>query len=231
MLALYTEGEDVWTKQEGDKTLLKFHDILTNGKTGLDILVPMCGETKILLHLAEKGHRVVGIEWSQVAVRQFLEENKLEYTTQLCKIGGTDIPVYKVKDKAVTVYCGDFFAFKEHNMGPFDCVFDHGALACFSFQAGERLAYAEIINSVTKPGGRIPQSIFDYEHTEHPMVPFALTEAELVILYEEDFDIKLLQEFNAQEFVDVFKFPSETDRFPVMSFSYFSWKILLLAKK
>jgi len=227
---LYQEGEDVWTKQEADKTLLKFHDILTNGKTGLDILVPMCGKTKVLLHLAEKGHRVVGIEWSQVAVRQFLEENKLEYTTQLCKIGGTDIPAYKVKDKAVTVYCGDFFAFKEHNMGPFDCVFDNGALECFSFQAGERLAYAVIINSVTKPGGRILQSIFDYEHAEHPMSPFAVTEAELTVLYKEHYNIQLLQELSAKEFVDVFKFPAETDLFQVFTFSRFSWKILLLVK-
>ena len=168
----------------------------------------------------------------KVAVKQFFEENKLEYTTQLCIIGGTDIPMYKAKDKAVTVYCGDFFfAFKEHKLGPFDCVFDHGALGCFEFQNSQRPMYAVIINLVTKPGARVLQSIFDYEHTEHPMVPFALTEAEIVILYEEDLDIQLLQEFNAQEFVDVFKFPSETDRFSVLSFSYFSWKILLLVKK
>lgn len=228
---LYEEGQDVWTNEAGDQTLLKFYDTLTNGKTGLDILVPMCGKTKVLLYFAEKGHRVVGIEWSQVAVRQFFEENKLEYTTQLCKIGGTEIPLYKVKDKAITMYCGDFFAFKEHNLGPFDCVFDHGALSCFDFQAGERLVYAEIMHQLTKPGGRILQSIFDYEHTEHPMSPFAVTEAELTILYKEHFNLQLLQELSAEEFMDVFKFPTDTGWFQVLTFSRFSWKILLLDKR
>ena len=226
----YEADEDIWTKEAVNQKLMGFLDTLTNGKTGLDILVPMCGKTKIMLYLAEKGHRVVGIEWSKVAVEQFFDENKLEYTTQLCKIGGTDISIYKAKDKAVTVYCGDFFAFKEHNLGPFDCVFDHGAIGCFEFQMSERPMYAKIINSVTKPGTRVLQSIFDYEHTEHPMVPFALTEAELVTLYKENFDIQLLQEFDAQEFVDAFRFPSGSERFPVLTFSHFSWKILLLVK-
>jgi len=229
---LYQEGKDEWTKEAVDQELLKFRSTLTESKTGLDIFLPMCGKTKVMLSLAEEGHRVVGIEWSKVAVEQFFEENNLEYTTQLCSIGGTDIPKYKAKKKEVIIYCGDFFAFKQHKLGPFDCVFDHGALGCFDFQieANLRTTYTEIINSFTKPGGRILLSIFDYEHSEHPTIPFAVTEAEVGVLYQKHFNLQLLQELDAKQAMDAFKFPHDT-LFPVFSLSHFSWKIILLVKK
>ena len=229
---LYQKGKDEWTKEAVNQQLLKFRSTLTDGKTDLDIFVPMCGKTKVMLSLAEEGHRVVGIEWSKVAVEQFFEENNLEYTTQLCSIGGTDIPMYKAKEKAVTIYCGDFFAFKQHKLGPFDCVFDHGALGCFDFQmeASSRSAYAEIINSFTKPGGRILLSIFDYEHSEHPTIPFAVTETEVGVLYQKHFKLQLLQELNGKQTMDAFKFPHDT-LLPISTLSRFSWKILLLVKQ
>ena len=76
------------------------------------------------------------------------------------------------------------------------------------------------------------QSIFDYEHAEHPSLPFAVTEAELTTLYKEHFKIQLLQETDREKFVDIFKF---TDKDYYKSFphnlSRFSWKFLLLVKQ
>ena len=229
---LYQKGLDNWTNEAADQELLKFRSTLTNGKTDLDILVPMCGKTKAMLSLAEEGHRIVGIEWSKVAVEQFFEENNLEYTTQLCSIGGTDIPKYKAKEKAVTIYCGDFFAFKQHRLDPFDCVFDHGSLGSFDVQVEPRTTYAEIINSFTKTGGRILLSIFDYEQAERPTMPFAVTEAEVGVLYEKCFKLQLLQEFDSKKMTDVFKSSEHTflSASCLLSLSRFAWKILLLVK-
>lgn len=76
---LYQEQKDEWTNLAVDKELLKFHDEVTEGKAGLSILVPMCGKSKVLLSFAEEGHSVVGIEWSEPAVKQFFEENSIPY--------------------------------------------------------------------------------------------------------------------------------------------------------
>ena len=78
---MYAEQKDLWTIKVADEELLKFYGILTNGRSGLDILIPMCGRSQILLTLAEKGHHVVGIEWSEIAVRQFFKENDLTYSS------------------------------------------------------------------------------------------------------------------------------------------------------
>ena len=110
---LYEGKKDEWTSEKADKELFKVHDVLVNGKTGLAILVPMCGKSQILLWFAERGHRVIGIEWSGVAVKQFFEENGLAYNTKSCIIGGIEMPVYTAHDKTITIYCGDLFAFKE----------------------------------------------------------------------------------------------------------------------
>lgn len=227
---LYQDQKDGWTCEKADKELLKFHDILTDTKTGLDILVPMCGKTQVMLSLAEKGHRVIGIDFSELAVKQFFEENSLAYSIWSCNIGEVEMSVYTGKDKAITIYCGDLFAFKQDNLGGFDCIFDHGSIGSFDTTEVKRTMYAELMNSFTKPGGRILLSIFDYKHSEHPIIPFAVTEEEVVNLYREHFKSpQLLQEFDAMKTADLFNL-QEGSIFPVWTLSRFSWKLLLLIK-
>ena len=79
---IYEEQKDGWTSKVMDDRLLEFHDAITNGRSGLNILVPMCGRSQIMFTLAEKGHRVVGIEWSEVAVKKFFKENNLPCSTR-----------------------------------------------------------------------------------------------------------------------------------------------------
>jgi thiopurine S-methyltransferase len=177
-----------------------------------------------------RGHRVVGIEWSEIAVKQFFEESGLAYSTKSCRIGGIEMPVYTAHDKAITIYCGDLFAFKEENLGGFDCIFDHGSIGSFDFTDIKRTTYGDLINSFTKPGGRMVVSFFDYVHSEHPMVPFAVTEEEVTTLYKEHFSPpQLLQEYNAKQTAELFDF-KEDSAFPVWTLSHHSWKVALLIK-
>jgi thiopurine S-methyltransferase len=228
---LYEAKKDEWTSEKVDKEVFKFYDVLVNGsKTGLAILVPMCGKSRIMLWFAERGHRVVGIEWSELAVKQFFEENGLAYSTKSCRIGGIEMSVYTGHDIAITIYCGDLFAFKEDNLGGFDCIFDHGSIGSFDFTDIKRTVYADLMNAFTKPGGRMVISFFDYEHSEHPIVPFAVTEEEVTTLYKEHFNPpQLLQEYNAKQTAELFDL-KEGSIFPVWTFSRHSWKVALLIK-
>ena len=230
---LYEDKKDAWTNTAIDQELFKFHNILTDGKTGLDILIPMCGKSHIMLLFAEKGHCVTGIEWSSVAIKQFFEINSLEYGINLYKIGDTVMTVYTANNAAITIYCGDIFAFKEDNLGGFDCIFDHGSIGSFVPTKEKRTMYAQLMNFFTKPGGRILLSFFDYEHSEHPSIPFALTEEEVAILYKDNFNHpELLDEIDASKTADLFKSRQRADSlFPVWTLSRYSWKILFLVKQ
>ena len=110
---------------------------------------------------------------------------------------------------------------------------DHGSLGSFDVPVEPRNTYAEIINSFTKPGGRMLLSILDYEHTEHPAIPFAVTEEEVGVLYEKSFELQLLQEFDRKKLTDVLKSSEQTilSASCLLSLSRFAWKILLLVKQ
>lgn len=159
-------------------------------------------------------------------MKQFFKENDLPCSTQLYHFGGAQIPVYTANDKNITIYCGDLFSFKDDNLSGSDCIFDHGSIGSFDFTVVTRETYASLMNSFTKPNGRNLLSTFDYEHSEHPTIPFVVTK-EIVKPYRKHFQPpQLLQEFNADDFYSVF--PGIL--FPVQALSRFSWKIFLLVK-
>ena len=137
---------------------------------------------------------------------------------------------FTAKDEAITVFCGDIFQFEGHNMGSFDCVFDHGSVG--SFHSSERSKYVEIMKTFMKPGGRMLLSVFDYKQSEHPTIPFAVTEEEVVGLFKESFDPpRVLEEIDADRTADIFHMYNRVLLFPVKTFSHFSWKIYLLVKQ
>ena len=141
------------------------------------------------------------------------------------------MPVYTANDKTVIIYCGDLFAFKEDNLGGFNCIFDHGSIGSFDFTDVKRTMYAELMSSFTRPGGRNLLSFFDYEHSEHPTVPFAVTEEEVTTLYKDHFKPpQLLHEFDATKTINLFDIKEGRTLFPVWTLSRFSWKVVLLIK-
>lgn len=229
---IYQDGEDTWTRAEADKEIMQLtREHVTRGVVGSSVFVPMCGRSKVLLQLADEGHRVVGVEWSSFAVEQFMEENKLSYFVDQCNIAGQQTPVYRAMEKNITVYCCDLFLLKDHTLGQFDCVCDHGSIGSFYPTDENRKTYAGIITSLLTPGGRMLLSMFDYDHAEHPSMPFATTEADVENLYKEFFSqIVVLKEIDAKGTAEVFpQNPSSILQLQV-GYSRFSWKLLLLVK-
>ena len=226
---IYIESKDVWTKNASDRELIKFYDVITNGKENLSVFLPLCGKTEVLLYFAEKGHRVVGIEWSEVAVKMFFQENNLSYSCQTRNISGTDIPVFTANEKDITIYCANIFSFENENLGGFDCICDHASIGALS--KDDHAKYANIMTAFTKPGGRMLLSIFDYDYSEHPFPPFAVTQKEVTSLYSSSFEIpKVLQELDASKTAEIFELAPD-GVFPVITFSRMSWKFLLLIKR
>ena len=225
---LYQDKEDFWTQNAAYDMYLELSDTLTQGKTNQNILVPLCGRSKLMLLLAEQGHTIVGIEGSKTAIVAFFEENEIAYQELTFNLNEKPIPMFQAKEKPITIYCGDLLAFKDHaGIGPFDCIQDHGSVRCF---ATWRSSYAAIMNSFTKPEGKVLLSIFDYDHSEHPSIPFTVSEKEVNTLFKDFFTtIKLQKELDAETTANIFHHDSG-GIFPVLKFSQMSWKIMLLEK-
>ena len=232
---LFVTDPALWTNTAIDQTLLKHLGSLTDTSAKMDVLIPMCGKSGVMMSLLDRGHHVVGIEWSEARIQQFFEENSLKYTITVSKINNTDVPVYKAIEKPISLYCGDIFLFNSSNMTPdsFDCVLDHGVPGFFDYSEEKRREYAKMICSLMKPGGRVLFSFFDYDHSEHPNIPFAITKEEVSVLYEHSFKKEILQNLNARETMEHFRILEDSVKhvFPIWTFKHFHWRVALLSKK
>ena len=226
--SLYQDKEDEWTSDAADDIIMKFSDLLTQSKANQNILVPLCGKSKVMFVLAEQGHTIVGIEWSKPAIVAFFDDNELAYQELFFDLNGNNIPMFRAIEKSITIYCGEFLSFNDHTgIGPFDCILDHGAIVTF---APGRSSYAAIINSFTKPGGKVLLSIFDYDHFERPSIPFAVTEKEVNSLFKDYFKtITLVEELDAKTTAEIYNVTTE-GTFQVLKLSRMSWKIMLMVK-
>ncbi|XP_070556921.1 probable thiopurine S-methyltransferase isoform X1 [Ptychodera flava] len=126
-------------------------DLLTGGKKGIKIFVPLCGKSIDLKWFADLGHDVTGLEFCDVAIKTFFEEQQMDYAvSQMENLkGGT---IFKSKEHNIQVYCCDFFDFSSSIAGQFDAVWDR--LAFGGLPPCKHKQYSDILVSLMKPGAQ-----------------------------------------------------------------------------
>ncbi|VDI13163.1 Hypothetical predicted protein [Mytilus galloprovincialis] len=124
-------------------------DKITGKKNKAKIFFPLCGKAVEMFYLAKKGHTIVGVEYIEIGVKQFLDENKLSYkkTKHVPEIDGD---VYENEENRIKIYCGDYFKFGPTLETNFDGVWDRGGLEAVLID--QRGKYTDIMKSVMKRG-------------------------------------------------------------------------------
>lgn len=157
-------GRTGWHEPQGNRNL-RTHWSLSDRR----VLVPLCGKTPDLLWLEAQGNEVVGIELSELAVAAFFEESGLDYED----VDGS-LPGWRARDRNVTIYCGDFFAFRD---APFDAHYDRGALVALTADLRDR--YARHVASLLSEDARQLVITLEYDQTVCDGPPFALPAEEV----------------------------------------------------
>ncbi|WP_039786970.1 thiopurine S-methyltransferase [Herbaspirillum huttiense] len=142
---------------------------------GSQVLVPLAGKSLDMLWLAEQGHRVLGVELSELAVEQFFDENRLQPQIRESAYGRH----YTAGD--VEIICGDIFKLDAALLSACVGVYDRAAL--IALPPDMRARYVEEIY------GRLPAQArsllitleYDQEKMEGP--PFSVAEEEVLRLY------------------------------------------------
>ena len=143
-------------------------------KPGDVVLVPLCGKSQDMLWLAEQGFRVIGIELSPVAARDFFGEAGLQATVEQHDRYST----YRGQD--ITIYCGDFFDFLAADIGTVDAVYDRAAL--IALPGDQRGAYREQLERLA-PQAPIVLITLTYVQSVMSGPPFSVEEAEVRSLF------------------------------------------------
>lgn len=138
---------------------------------GTRVLVPLCGKSPDLIWLTGKGHSVVGVELSELAVRDFFAENGLQAAV---------VQPGHYTAGNIELIVGDFLATTSEALGPVDAVYDRAAL--IALPAPMRRDYAR---HVQKVAGSAPQLIISLDDPQDRISPppFSVPEAELSTLY------------------------------------------------
>jgi len=150
------------------------------------VFVPLCGKSNDMLWLRERGHPVIGVELSPLAVEAFFRENGLEATRQ----SGERHECWKAGE--ATLLCGDYFSLQPEDVAGVAAVYDRASL--IALPPDMRTLYAAHLIALFQ--GRVPVLLVTLEYPEEQMQgpPFCVHEDEVRRLYGAHFEISCLVE-------------------------------------
>ncbi|NYT65098.1 thiopurine S-methyltransferase [Alcaligenaceae bacterium] len=120
-LERWREGQTFFHQKRITPLLQKFWPAL-NLPAGSLVFVPLCGKSLDMLWLAQQGHRVLGVELSPLAVRQFFDENQLQPTIHDSASGQHYV------SGNIEIICGDIFNLDAATLSSCVGVYDRAAL-------------------------------------------------------------------------------------------------------
>jgi thiopurine S-methyltransferase len=148
------------------------------------VFVPLCGKSLDMLWLRNRGHAVVGVELSDVALQAFCMENGIAARRRI----KPDFAVYEAPK--LELLCGDFFAVTPERLGNVAAVYDRAAL--ISWTETLREPYARHMATLTPAGAETLLITLEYPQSQKAGPPFSIPPAEVQRLYAEHFSIQEL---------------------------------------
>lgn len=165
------------------KLLVKY---FSNAELAADstVFVPLCGKSLDMLWLMNQGMFVIGCELSEIAVKQFFEENSLEYEVEITP----DFIMYK--NKRCIIYCGDFFKLNHDMIGDIDLIYDRAAL--IALPTDMRRQYSSKIIALSSATTQMLLITIEYLANEYIRPPFSIPESVVQDLYSKSYAIDKL---------------------------------------
>ena len=182
-LERWEKEETGFHEKEVNAYLIRFWDEL-HLKRDNAVFVPLCGKSVDMQWLRERGHPVTGVELSEIAARTFFRENG--YTPK--STGNTKFKQYEAND--IRILCGDLFDLNRDDLAGIKAVYDRASMVALPPEM--RVLYVRHLVSILPPATKILLVTFDYPQHEMPGPPFALSAAEVDLLYCEYAEIRLL---------------------------------------
>jgi thiopurine S-methyltransferase len=178
-------GNQIGFHQSAPTPLLVEHWPSLDVAPGAQVFVPLAGKSLDMAWLAAQGHRVLGVEISELAVGQFFAESGLQPAIHESRYGR------HYAAGGIELICGDAFALDAEVLQACAGVFDRAALIALPPPLRER--YAAELYARLPAGCRGLLVTLEYPQRERLGPPFAVPEAEVQALYAGAWDIELLQ--------------------------------------
>lgn len=170
--------------QPKGNTLLRAHWASLRVPAGAQVFVPLCGKSRDMLWLRERGYAVLGVELAQVALRDFFAENGLTPSVS------TRPPFEYWEADGFSLRGGDFFDLTAADLAGVGAVYDRASL--IALPTDMRRRYVEHMADILPPQARILLITLNYAEGEIDGPPFSVSDAEVRALYAAHFQIEAL---------------------------------------
>jgi len=154
-------------------------------KPNAKVFVPLCGKSNDMLWLLEKGYRVFGVELSELAARQFFEENQLK--PRITQRG--DFIEYALDE--LVIWVGDFFKLVKSDLADIDAWYDRAAMIALPPEMRQRYVQQLCEQLPEQAKGLLITLQYPAGYREGP--PFSVLEGEVEVGYGQRFSIDQLE--------------------------------------
>lgn len=149
------------------------------------VFVPLCGKSLDLTWFAHKGHRVIGIELSPLAIADFFESQNL--TPETRQSGEFSVHVAGPYE----LWCGDLFALPHEALAGISAVYDRASLVALPPKMQKDYADWLAANIADAP---ILIVGLAYDEAEMNGPPFSIPQSRVRELLSEHFDLEVLSD-------------------------------------
>lgn len=163
----WSSGRIGWHEAQGNSGLKKHWPSLGAANS---VLVPLCGKSADLAWLARRGHDVIGVELSAIAIRDFFNEQGL--TAKRRKAG--EFECFECRELPISLYQGDYFSFEA---APCGALYDRGALV--ALQRPERQRYVNHTDGLLLQGAAKLVITLEYDQSIVQGPPYSVVADEL----------------------------------------------------
>lgn len=141
-----------------------------------NVLIPLAGKSKDILYFIERGANVTAIELSEMAVKEFFEENGI--VPQLSKTATHTI----YESQGLKFVCGDFFSYSPDQGKHFDYYYDRACIVALPMEM--RQSYYKKIESLIAIHTDIFIITFAHNGPKDFGPPFYVPEEEILTAYK-----------------------------------------------
>lgn len=181
-LQRWKKNEIGFHEEHVNQMLAEYFESLKLSK-GERLFVPLCGKTSAIAWLLTQGYRVVGVELSELAIRQLFDAlqitARLEFSNEFKCFRGDNIEIF----------VGDFFSLSSDLLGNIAATYDRAAL--IALPTDLRVKYASHLIRITQQAPILLNTYrYDQETMQGP--PFSVPEPEIKKLFGEFYTSALL---------------------------------------
>ena len=175
----WESGRVGFHQDEVNRYLTQYWDSLDVGEDAT-VFVPLCGKSLDMMWLRERGHKVVGVEFSPVAVRDFFVAHGIEATQT--KTGSFE----RWEGGGFVLLCGDFYAMTEPDLEGATAVYDRAALIAMD----DRKRYVDHLRTLLPMGSPTLLVTIEYPQEQLGGPPFSVSDEEVHALFEGGFGME-----------------------------------------